>query len=60
MENSEVIIKTMSKAAKPLKGSEIADLSGIAKAVVDKTLKELQKTGKVISPKKCYYEIKTK
>lgn len=60
METLEVIIKTMSKAAKPLKGGEIAELSGVAKAAVDKALKELQKTGKVFSPKKCYYEVKTK
>lgn len=58
MENSEVIIKTMSKAAKPLKGGEIASLSGLDKSIVDKAMKELQKQGKIYSPKKCYYEIK--
>ncbi len=58
MENSEVIIKAMSKAGKPLKGGEIAELSGINKTAVDKTLKELQQNGKIISPKRCYYEIK--
>ena len=58
MENSEVIIKAMSKAGRPLKGMEIAELSGINKTAVDKTLKELQQNGKIISPKRCYYEIK--
>jgi biotin operon repressor len=48
----------MSKAGKPLKGGEIASLSGLDKSAVDKTMKELQKQGKIFSPKKCYYEIK--
>ena len=58
MENSELILKTMKKSGKPLKGGEIAELSGINKAAVDKSLKELQKNGKIISPKRCYYQAK--
>ncbi len=58
MENSELILKAMGKAGKPLKGGEISDLSGVAKPAVDKTLKDLQKQGKIISPKRCYYAIK--
>ncbi len=58
MENSDIIIKAMNKAGKPLKGAEIAELSGLSKPIVDKTLKELQKTGKIVSPVRCYYETK--
>lgn len=48
----------MTKAGKPLKGGEIAELSGVAKPVVDKVLKELQNQGKIVSPKRCFYEPK--
>lgn len=58
MENTELIIKTMNKASKPLKGGEIAAQSGLDKKIVDKALKELQKTGKIFSPQRCYYAVK--
>lgn len=58
MEISEIILKTLAKAAKPLKGGEIATLSGIDKKEVDKSLKVLQKTGKIFSPQRCFHDIK--
>jgi len=58
MENSEIILKTLSKAAKPLKGGEIATLSKLDKKIVDKSLKELLKNGKIFSPQRCYYDTK--
>jgi len=58
METSETIIKAMSKAGKPLKCGEIAALSKLDKKIVDKSLKELAKNGKVFSPQRCYYAIK--
>ena len=58
MEISEQILGVMSKSGKPLRCGELSELSGIEKAVVDKNLKKLQKDGIVISPVRCYYEIK--
>ncbi len=58
METTEKIIKTLKTAGRPLKGGEIASLSGLDKKVVNKTLKELQKAGKIYSPKRCFYESK--
>jgi predicted transcriptional regulator len=57
MDNSEAVLKALSKAGKALKGGEISDLSGVAKPAVDKALKDLLKQNKVVSPKRCYYEI---
>ncbi len=58
MEISEQIMDAMRQAGKPLKCGELAELSGIDKTIVDKSLKKLQKEGVVISPVRCYYEIK--
>ena len=56
MENSEIVLKTLGKAGKPLKGGEIAEMSHLDKKIVDKSLKYLLKSGKVFSPKRCFYE----
>ncbi|NUM31672.1 MAG: HTH domain-containing protein [Bacteroidetes bacterium] len=58
MEASEQILKQISKSAKPLKGGEIAELTGIDKKIVDKTLKKLMAEGKLYSPVRCFYDIK--
>lgn len=58
MNENEVIFKAMKKAGKPLKGGEIAEITGIDKKLVDKSIKWLQKEGKVISPIRCFYEAK--
>ena len=58
MNENEVILKAMKKAGKPLKGGEIAELTGFDKKIVDKSIKTLQKEGKVISPIRCFYQAK--
>jgi hypothetical protein len=58
MEASEIIIKTLKKAGKPMKSGEIAEIAGMDKAEVDKVIKKLKKEEKIHSPKNCYYEIK--
>jgi len=58
MSTSIAIISAMKKAGKALKAGEIAEISGIDKKEVEKAMKELQKTGDIISPKRCYWEPK--
>ncbi len=58
MENSDIVYQTLKNAKKPLKGGEIAEISTLDKAIVDKALKSLTKEGKIHSPKRCYYEPK--
>jgi DNA-binding Lrp family transcriptional regulator len=50
------ILKAMQKEAKPLKSGEIAELTGIDKNDVGKAIKKLSGEGKVVSPKRCFYE----
>ncbi|MFW9962479.1 MAG: MarR family transcriptional regulator [Candidatus Sifarchaeia archaeon] len=54
-DNKEIIYKAFAEAAKPLKAGEVADITGIEKTEVSKVIKILQKEGRLISPKNCYY-----
>jgi len=56
MENLEKVLNAMKKAGKPLKGGEIAELTGLDKKEVDKAIKKLKTDNKIISPKNCFYE----
>ncbi|MBM3404277.1 MAG: MarR family transcriptional regulator [Bacteroidetes bacterium] len=58
MEASEVVLKTLKNANKPMKAGEIAQVTGIEKAEVDKALKKLKKDEKITSPKMCFYQAK--
>ncbi|MBW6489790.1 MAG: MarR family transcriptional regulator [Lentimicrobium sp.] len=58
METTEIVLKTLAAAGKPLKGAEIAELAGIDKKDVDNAIKKLKKEDKITSPKVCYYQPK--
>jgi len=58
MEPAEKIFETMKNANKPLRGSEIADLSGLDKKVVDKAMKKLKEQELIFSPKRCFWQAK--
>lgn len=58
MEITDKILNQFEKSGKALKGGEVAELTGIDKKLVDKTLKKLMSEGKVYSPVRCYYDLK--
>lgn len=58
MEFEKVVFETLKKSDQPLKGKEIAELSGIEKKEVDKAIKKLKKEEKIFSPKNCFYAVK--
>ncbi|MBN2259011.1 MAG: ArsR family transcriptional regulator [Clostridiales bacterium] len=58
MNYSEHILNILALSDSPLKSSEISDLSGIDKGIIDKALKDLKKQEKIDSPKRCYYQEK--
>jgi DNA-binding MarR family transcriptional regulator len=55
-EKQETILAAMRKAGKPVKPGEIADTTGIDQKEVSKIIDALKKEGKVVSPKRCYWE----
>ena len=58
MEKLELVIKTLKEAGKALKAGEVADLSGLPKAEVEKVFGQLKKEGKIVSPVRCFWELK--
>ncbi len=55
MTNEELVLKTMTKAGKPLKAGEIAEQCGLDKKDIDRAMNELKKTKQIISPKRCFW-----
>ena len=58
MSQADTVLETLTKAGKPLKAGEIAEMSGLDKKEVDKAMKELKAEEKIISPKRCFWEPK--
>lgn len=58
MENEKKIIEALKKAKKALKAGEIAEITKLDKKDVDTAMKNLKKTGSIVSPKACYWESK--
>jgi len=59
MISSQSVIEALKQSAPALKAGEIAGKSGINKGEVDKRIKKLTNEGVVISPKRCFYKLKT-
>jgi len=58
MDNKQLVLDTLIKAGKPLRSGDISDLSGLGKNDVDKAMKELKSDGKILSPKRCFWQAK--
>lgn len=54
--STEKVLQTLQSAGKPLKAGEIAESSGLDKKEVDKAMKILKAEGKIVSPKRCFWE----
>ncbi len=51
------VLDAMKKAGKPVRPGEVAKMIGADSKEVSKVISKLKKSGKVISPKRCYYAI---
>jgi Mn-dependent DtxR family transcriptional regulator len=54
--NEKKVLDAMKKAAKPVRPGDVAKTTGVESKEVSKIINKLKKDGKVISPKRCYYE----
>ena len=54
--NEKKVLEAMKKAAKPVRPGDVAKTTGVESKEVSKIINKLKKDGKVISPKRCYYE----
>jgi hypothetical protein len=56
MESVEKVLSVMQKAGKAVSAGQIAELGGIERKEVDKAMKVLKTSGKIVSPRNCYWE----
>ncbi len=58
MDASEILLKALKDAGKPMKVAELAEKTGIDKKEADKAIKKLKTEEKIFSPKVCFYQAK--
>jgi Mn-dependent DtxR family transcriptional regulator len=51
------VLKAMEDAGKPVRPGDVAKALGVESKEVSKVIAKLKKSGKVISPKRCYYSL---
>lgn len=56
MQTPDIVLETMKKAGSAMSAGQIAEASGVDRKEVDKAMKQLQKDGRIVSPKRCYWE----
>ena len=56
MSEKDQILEAMKKAGEPLNAGKIAELTGLDRKVVDKTMAEMKKDGSIVSPIRCKWE----
>jgi len=56
MSEKEQILEAMKQANEPLNAGKIAELTGLDRKVVDKTMTAMKKDGSIISPVRCKWE----
>ncbi|HHU80154.1 MAG: MarR family transcriptional regulator [Alphaproteobacteria bacterium] len=58
MDNYQVVLEFFKNAEKPVSAGEVATATGIDRKEVDKIMAKLKKEEAIVSPKRCYWEIK--
>ena len=56
MAEKKQILEVMKKAGEPLNAGKIAELIGLDRKVVDKTMAAMKKDGSIVSPVRCKWE----
>ena len=56
MSEKEQILEAMRNAGEPLNAGKIAELTGLDRKVVDKTMTAMKKDGSIVSPVRCKWE----
>lgn len=55
--SKEKVFEALAGSDKPLKATQVVEITGLERAEVDKAFKELKKEGKIVSPKACFYTV---
>ncbi len=55
-DKTKMVLSEMKKAGKPVRPGDIVKMTGLDKDEVSKIVNELKQSGKITSPKRCFYE----
>jgi predicted transcriptional regulator len=58
MEAKDIVLDVLKKEGTPLNAGRIAEISGLDRKEVDKAMKALKDEELIVSPKRCYWEVK--
>ncbi|MFY9385691.1 MAG: MarR family transcriptional regulator [Dethiobacteria bacterium] len=58
MDTYEAVLEYFRKADQPVSAGQVAEATGLDRKEVDKAMAKLKKEEKIVSPKRCYWEIK--
>jgi DNA-binding IscR family transcriptional regulator len=56
VEPKEQVLDAIKSAGEPLNAGAIAEMTGLDRKVVDKTMAELKSSGQIESPRRCYWQ----
>jgi DNA-binding transcriptional regulator GbsR (MarR family) len=57
MENTDQILETLKLSTTPMSAGEIAEKTGIDRKLIDIAMKRLKDSGKITSPRRCYWTV---
>ncbi|MCX6180232.1 MAG: MarR family transcriptional regulator [Chlorobiales bacterium] len=58
MDSKNIVLEVLKKEGIPLNAGRIAEISGLDRKEIDKTMKLLKDEELIVSPKRCYWEPK--
>ena len=58
MDAYKVVLEYFEKATAPARTGDIVEATGLDKKEVEKAMNQLKKEEKIVSPNRCYWEIK--
>ncbi|TGA98300.1 MarR family transcriptional regulator [Sporolactobacillus shoreae] len=58
MASYDAVLDFFTKADEPANAGKVAETTGIDKKEVNKVMTQLKKEEKIVSPKRCYWELK--
>jgi hypothetical protein len=58
MEVKDIVLNAMKKDGTPLNAGKIVELTGLDSKIVDKVMTQLKNEGEIVSPVRCYWQLK--
>ncbi|NLL41868.1 MAG: MarR family transcriptional regulator [Firmicutes bacterium] len=58
MDSYQVVLDFFEKAEEPVRTGDVVEATGLEKKEVEKAMNKLKKEEKIVSPKRCYWEMK--